>query len=68
MVARYKTACICFTLGIFLFSGSLYLLTLANASWAGPITPIGGLLLMVGWGSLFIARIKPFISNQRSSA
>lgn len=42
--------------GIFLFSGSLYLLgtksLLGIESWAkilGPITPIGGLFLIIGW-------------------
>lgn len=44
-----------FIAGIFCFSGSLYLLTLQSVftiSWAhflGPITPIGGLFLMLGW-------------------
>ena len=39
-------------LGIVGFSGSLYLLTLGAGStpgWVGPITPIGGLCLIVGW-------------------
>ncbi len=36
-------------IGIILFSGSLYALTLFGQSWPGPITPIGGLFLMVGW-------------------
>jgi len=43
-----------FVAGILLFAGSLYLLTLANASWAGPITPLGGLLLMFGWVALIV--------------
>src|SRR5438094_9025440 len=29
--------------GIFLFSGSLYLLALSNVRWLGTITPLGGL-------------------------
>ncbi len=29
--------------GIFLFSGSLYLLALSNVRWLGAITPLGGL-------------------------
>lgn len=37
--------------GILCFSGSLYLLVLAH--WPmGWVTPIGGLLLMAGWGAL----------------
>jgi uncharacterized membrane protein YgdD (TMEM256/DUF423 family) len=41
----------CFTLGILLFSGSLHaLIFIPEASrWAGPLTPIGGLLFLIGW-------------------
>lgn len=35
--------------GIILFSGSLYGLTLGGPNWLGPITPLGGLLLIIGW-------------------
>lgn len=46
-----RVAAACFVGGILCFSGSLYLLILAH--WPmGIITPIGGLLLMVGWGAL----------------
>ncbi|MBL4679850.1 MAG: DUF423 domain-containing protein [Pseudomonadales bacterium] len=43
-----------FTLGIFLFSGSLYLLAMTGMKWLGPITPIGGLCLIIGWCFLTI--------------
>ncbi len=39
----------CFLGGIVLFSGSLYGLSLCVWKWLGPVTPIGGLLLIVGW-------------------
>jgi len=44
----------CFTLGIVLFSFSIYGLVLSSAKgkklrFLGPITPIGGLLLVTGW-------------------
>ena len=39
--------------GIVVFSGSLYLLAVTNVKWLGAITPIGGLLLLVGWGAVF---------------
>jgi len=40
-------------IGVFLFSGSLYVLALdPSQHWAGPITPLGGLALIVGWGWL----------------
>jgi uncharacterized membrane protein YgdD (TMEM256/DUF423 family) len=38
-----------FLLGILIFSGSLYLLSLSNWTWLGAITPIGGLALIGGW-------------------
>jgi uncharacterized membrane protein YgdD (TMEM256/DUF423 family) len=38
-----------FLLGILIFSGSLYLLSLTNWRWLGAITPIGGLALIAGW-------------------
>ncbi len=41
-----------FGLGILLFSGSIYGLVLTQQSWLGPLTPIGGLLLVAGWLSL----------------
>lgn len=42
-----------FLAGIIMFSGSLYLLALGAPRWMGPVTPLGGLSFMVGWGSLF---------------
>lgn len=35
--------------GIVLFSGSLYWLALGGPRWLGPVTPFGGVALMVGW-------------------
>lgn len=54
----------CFTIGIIFFSGSLYLLAtreVLQLSWVniiGPITPLGGLLLITGWIFLFFAALK----------
>lgn len=42
-----------FTLGIVLFSGSLYVLSLANIRIMGAVAPLGGLAFLVGWGCLF---------------
>ena len=39
-------------LGTLVFSGSLYALVLTNVKWLGAITPVGGLLFLVGWGLL----------------
>jgi uncharacterized membrane protein YgdD (TMEM256/DUF423 family) len=38
--------------GTVLFSGSIYLLLLTGQRWLGPVTPIGGTLLIAGWISL----------------
>ncbi len=43
-----------FTAGIILFSGSLYVLALANTGWLGAITPFGGVLFLAGWLLLII--------------
>jgi uncharacterized membrane protein YgdD (TMEM256/DUF423 family) len=43
------TPLLCWSGGVFLFSGSLYALALTGIQWLGAITPLGGLLLMLGW-------------------
>jgi uncharacterized membrane protein YgdD (TMEM256/DUF423 family) len=50
----FKLAGFCFFIGILLFSGSLYLLSTQSIfnitiPLLGPITPLGGLLLIFGW-------------------
>ena len=47
-----KSAGWLFLLGIVIFSGSLYLLSLSGVKWLGAITPIGGLAFIAGWGCL----------------
>lgn len=51
MISR---AGIAFFIGIVLFSGSLYVLSIRDlvswsVSWLGPVTPLGGVSFMVGW-------------------
>jgi uncharacterized membrane protein YgdD (TMEM256/DUF423 family) len=41
-----------FVLGILVFSGSLYLLSITGARWLGAITPLGGLAFIAGWACL----------------
>ncbi|HXH98676.1 MAG TPA: DUF423 domain-containing protein [Sphingobacteriaceae bacterium] len=54
----------CFTSGIVLFSGSLYILStreihlLSWTSFIGPLTPVGGFLFIAGWICLFISALK----------
>ena len=38
-----------FFFGVLIFSGSLYTLCYTGIKWLGAITPIGGLLMMIGW-------------------
>lgn len=54
-----------FVLGILCFSGSLYLLSTRSitglywmAPWVGPLTPVGGLLFIAGWGMLLITVLR----------
>ena len=44
-----------FTLGIAVFSGTLWILAITGYRWLGAITPVGGVLLILGWGTLFFA-------------
>jgi uncharacterized membrane protein YgdD (TMEM256/DUF423 family) len=48
-----------FFLGVLVFSGSLYTLALTDEKWLGAITPLGGLGLLLGWGSLVFTRQDP---------
>lgn len=45
----------CFVVGVLIFSGFLSILALTGLRWLGAIVPIGGLLLLVGWGFLTAA-------------
>jgi len=48
----------CMLLGIVCFTGSLYLLSLAGWTWLGPVTPLGGLLMIIGWLLLAIVALR----------
>lgn len=51
----YNSAVILIIIGICFFSGSVYLLStrdllgITNYKWLGPITPLGGIMLIIGW-------------------
>ncbi len=56
----------CFIVGTFLFSFSIYGLTFSSSKGKklrvlGPITPLGGLLLVIGWALLLWNFIEGFI-------
>jgi|SRR5690606_684608 len=44
-----RRAAWCWLAGVVLFSGSLYALALDGPRLLGPVTPLGGLLLLAGW-------------------
>ncbi|MGB0372085.1 MAG: DUF423 domain-containing protein [Opitutales bacterium] len=44
-----RLSTLCWLSGVWLFSGSIFGLCLGGPSVLGPITPLGGLLLIVGW-------------------
>ena len=47
-----------FTLGIVVFSGSLYVLAITGQRWLGAITPIGGVAFLIGWSALALAALR----------
>lgn len=58
-----KWASWCIILGVFFFSFSIYFLSFQevlgiNLKFLGPITPIGGLLMIVGWALLISYFLK----------
>ena len=59
----HKAIIICLISGIFLFSGSIYFLSTVavsglHLSFLGPVTPLGGLLLITAWFLLFWGAIS----------
>lgn len=44
--------------GIFIFSGSLYILCLTGVTKWGAVTPIGGLFFLIAWGLLCVSFLK----------
>ena len=56
--AGVATATVCFAVGTLIFSGSLYVLAFSGIRWLGAITPIGGVLLIVGWAALLWSIVR----------
>lgn len=57
---RAFIASIClFMIGTVIFSGSLYVMVLYDMPQLGKLTPVGGILLILGWLSLaFVKQVK----------
>ena len=47
-----------FVAGVLLFSGSLYVLSLSGVGVLGAITPVGGLLFLIGWACLLLFALR----------
>ena len=56
--AWHQAAGWAFLVGIAIFSGSLYALTLTGQRWLGAITPIGGVAFILGWVFLVLALLR----------
>lgn len=56
--ALVTTAGWAFFVGIVLFSGSLYTMSLTGLRGLGAVTPFGGVALLIGWASLFVAALR----------
>jgi uncharacterized membrane protein YgdD (TMEM256/DUF423 family) len=53
-----KYTAVCFIMGTLFFSGSLYAMAFTGLVIFGPITPIGGTLLIIGWAILIVGIYK----------
>jgi len=57
---KHAVAAWSFSIGIILFSGSLYVMALTGITTLGMITPVGGVAFLVGWGCLILSGlVKP---------
>ena len=54
----FEISAYAFMAGVILFSGSLYGLVLTDMEWLGPVTPLGGLCLIVGWLALLVGGFR----------
>ena len=51
---KLHLASLCFSVGILFFSGSLYILSFTGIGVWGAVTPVGGVLFILGWVFLFL--------------
>lgn len=57
-----------FLIGVILFSGSLYALALTANKAFGPITPFGGLAMLLGWAAFAWAASTVAVPNSTPAA
>jgi len=53
-----RVAAYCFLIGGLIFSMTLYAMALGAPRWLGAVTPVGGLILLVGWASVLLTGLK----------
>lgn len=53
---KIGSAGIFLVVGIVLFSGSLYALSVTGMKWLGAITPLGGLSFLMAWVLIFLSK------------
>jgi uncharacterized membrane protein YgdD (TMEM256/DUF423 family) len=58
-VGRITWAARLWMIGILCFSGSLYGIALGGPRWLGPITPLGGVALLLGWLMVIAGALAP---------
>jgi uncharacterized membrane protein YgdD (TMEM256/DUF423 family) len=56
--SRFFYSGVCFFSGTLFFSGSLYALCFTGLGILGAVTPIGGLLFLIGWAFFFAAILE----------
>lgn len=64
-----RAFCLLILLGVILFSGSIYFLSIEEIlhmklSFLGPVTPVGGVLMIAGW-IVFIIKLLPVENRQQ---
>lgn len=47
--AEFRRSAVCLLSGSLVFSLSLYVLAITGIRWLGAITPVGGVLMILGW-------------------
>lgn len=53
-----RAAGVCVVVGVALFSGSLYAMTLSGITKLGMVTPLGGLAFLGAWGCVLAAAVR----------
>ncbi len=61
---RTAAPALAFTVGLGLFSGSLYLRVWLDQKWLGAVTPFGGVAFLLGWLLLAVRGARPIAAQE----